>query len=142
MPPGGENCCELTYFNSDGPIDEADCWEALMLAQLQLALNSCNCQTVKADNEVGGVAGGGYLLGLIAFARKFAGVILSLSLLCGILLLSFYLGSIYGSGDVEVDLTLSTSLAATPNPGQQTAGITSDSPGVGIPALTGCQSLV
>ncbi|EDV97461.1 GH14690 [Drosophila grimshawi] len=41
----------------------------------------------------GGVANGGHLLGLIAFARKIARVLLSLSLLCGILLLSVYLGS-------------------------------------------------
>ncbi|XP_051861520.1 uncharacterized protein LOC127565700 [Drosophila albomicans] len=48
-----------------------------------------------SDSQMGGVANGGHLLGLIAFARKIARVLLSLSLLCCILFLSFYLGNSY-----------------------------------------------
>ncbi|XP_065359810.1 uncharacterized protein LOC135953753 [Calliphora vicina] len=38
----------------------------------------------------GGVLGGGYLLGLIAFARKFARCILTLTMLIGIVCVTFY----------------------------------------------------
>ncbi|KAM7355098.1 uncharacterized protein ACRADG_001305 [Cochliomyia hominivorax] len=38
----------------------------------------------------GGVIGGGYLLGLIAFARKFARCILTLTMLIGIVCVTFY----------------------------------------------------
>ena len=41
----------------------------------------------------GGVLGGGYLLGLIAFARKFARCILTLTMLIGIVCVTFYLCS-------------------------------------------------
>lgn len=42
----------------------------------------------------GGVLGGGYLLGLIAFARKFARCILTLSMLIGIVCITFYFCSL------------------------------------------------
>ncbi|XP_023302800.2 uncharacterized protein LOC111684824 [Lucilia cuprina] len=38
----------------------------------------------------GGVLGGGYLVGLIAFARKFARCILTLTMLIGIVCVTFY----------------------------------------------------
>lgn len=41
----------------------------------------------------GGVLGGGYLLGLVAFARKFARCILTLTMLFGIVFITFYLCS-------------------------------------------------
>ncbi|XP_075162192.1 uncharacterized protein LOC142234869 [Haematobia irritans] len=41
----------------------------------------------------GGVLGGGYLLGLIAFARKFARCILTLTMLFAIVFITFYLCS-------------------------------------------------
>ncbi|XP_054731517.1 uncharacterized protein LOC129240072 [Anastrepha obliqua] len=40
--------------------------------------------------DKGGVAGGGYLLGLIAFARKFARIIITISMLFCIIFISFY----------------------------------------------------
>ncbi|SPP77513.1 Hypothetical predicted protein [Drosophila guanche] len=80
--------------------DYIDCLEALIQAQLQLR-RSCSGHQLS-----GGVAGGGYLLGLIAFARKFMRVFLSLSLLCGILFVSFYLGDTYDENQAD-----STSLA-------------------------------
>lgn len=70
--------------------DDTDCVEAMLLAQLQLSMCSGH-----AGSQMGGVANGGHLIGLIAFARKIARVLLSLSLLCCILFLSFYLGSNY-----------------------------------------------
>lgn len=42
----------------------------------------------------GGVLGGGYLLGLVAFARKFARCILTLTMLCCIVFVTFYFCSI------------------------------------------------
>uniref|UniRef100_A0A1B0FK55 Major sperm protein n=1 Tax=Glossina morsitans morsitans TaxID=37546 RepID=A0A1B0FK55_GLOMM len=42
------------------------------------------------DCKKGGVLGGGYLLGLIAFARKLARCILTVSILCCIVFLTFY----------------------------------------------------
>lgn len=41
----------------------------------------------------GGVLGGGYLLGLVAFARKFARCILTLTMLFAIVFITFYLCS-------------------------------------------------
>lgn len=70
--------------------DDSDCLEAMLLAQLQLSMCSGH-----AGSQMGGVANGGHLIGIIAFARKIARFLLSLSLLCCILFLSFYLGSNY-----------------------------------------------
>lgn len=44
----------------------------------------------EAAFDKGGVAGGGYLLGLIAFARKFARIIITISMLFCIIFISFY----------------------------------------------------
>lgn len=76
--------------SDDDDNDDTDCLEAMLLAQLQLSMCSGH-----AGSQMGGVANGGHLIGLIAFARKIARVLLSLSLLCCILFLSFYLGSNY-----------------------------------------------
>lgn len=75
----------------DDDDDDTDCIEAMLLAHLHLSL----CSNHGSGSQMGGVANGGHLLGLIAFARKIARVLLSLSLLCCILFLSFYLGSNY-----------------------------------------------
>ncbi|KAL7734799.1 hypothetical protein ACLKA6_011083 [Drosophila palustris] len=57
--------CDLSldsdYINAED-VDNADCLEALLLVQLQLSLRS------GGQVEMGGVANGGHLLGLIAFA--------------------------------------------------------------------------
>lgn len=101
---------DLDYINAED-VDNADCLEALMLVQLQLSLRN-------GQVEMGGVANGGHLLGLIAFARKIARVLLSLSLLCCILFLSFYLGNNYDShnGGTSVyphSTTIDTSLVSS-----------------------------
>lgn len=93
--------CADTIDQVDG---DGDCLEALIQAQLQL----CRRCYGSGDRQLGGVAAGGHLLGLIAFARKLVRVVLSLSLLCGILFVSFYLGSNYGGNSTT---TITTSLA-------------------------------
>ncbi|XP_070072071.1 uncharacterized protein [Drosophila takahashii] len=85
---------------------EGECLEALIQTHLQLCRS---CQSIN-DRQLGGVAAGGHLLGLIAFARKLVRVVLSLSLLCGILFVSFYLGSNYG-GNSTTTTSITTSLA-------------------------------
>ncbi|XP_073843142.1 uncharacterized protein [Musca autumnalis] len=46
-----------------------------------------------SSQKDGGVLGGGYLLGLVAFARKFARCILTLTILFAIVFVTFYLCS-------------------------------------------------
>jgi len=98
---------DLDYINAED-VDNADCLEALMLVQLQLSLH----RDGERQMEMGGVANGGHLLGLIAFARKIARVLLSLSLLCCILFLSFYLGNNYDSHPHST-ATIDTSLVSS-----------------------------
>lgn len=105
-----ENCaCALDLMNLGLECDlvdgDGECLEALIQAQLQL----CRSCLGGGDRQLGGVAAGGHLLGLIAFARKLMRLALSLSLLFGILFVSFYLGSNYG-GNTTVTTT-TTSLA-------------------------------
>lgn len=59
-----------------------------------LTENNFNFDMMQCNKE-GGVLGGGYLLGLIAFARKFARCILTLTMLCCIILVTFYFCSIF-----------------------------------------------
>lgn len=110
--PELENCaCAVDLMNLGldcaDTMDQYDgeCLEALIQAHLQLCLS---CQGT-VDRQLGGVAAGGHLLGFIAFARKMVRVVLSLSLLCGILFVSFYLGSNYGGNSTTT--TITTSLA-------------------------------
>jgi len=107
--------CDLDYIDALD-VDNVDCLEALLLAQLQLSLRS------HGHHMGGGVANGGHLLGLIAFARKIARVLLSLSLLCCILFLSFYLGNNYDTASdhphstattIETSLVNSNNLSTT-----------------------------
>lgn len=82
----------LDYIDDgDNNADDTDCIEAMLLAHLHLSL----CSGYSTGSQMGGVANGGHLIGVIAFARKIARVLLSLSLLCCILFLSFYLGENY-----------------------------------------------
>lgn len=105
-----ENCaCDLG-LGLEYTDDEFDCLEALLLAHLQLSLRSGQ----SVGGQMGGVANGGHLLGLVAFARKIARVLLSLSLLCCILFLSFYLGSNYdGHNEGGVHIASSTTTTTT-----------------------------
>lgn len=56
--------------------------------------NNLNFDWQQHCKKEGGVLGGGYLLGLIAFARKFARCILTLTMLCCIVFVTFYFCSI------------------------------------------------
>lgn len=47
----------------------------------------------ECSHKDGGVLGGGYLLGLVAFARKFARCILTLTMLFAIVFITFYICS-------------------------------------------------
>lgn len=104
-----ENCaCALDLLDLGLECDlvdgDGECLEALIQAQLQL----CRSCLGGGDRQLGGVAAGGHLLGLIAFARKLMRLALSLSLLCGILFISFYLGSNYGGNTATTTTSLAT----------------------------------
>ncbi|XP_034483821.1 uncharacterized protein LOC117788970 [Drosophila innubila] len=119
---------DLDYINAED-VDNADCLEALMLVQLQLSLHNGHMARER-QMEMGGVANGGHLLGLIAFARKIARVLLSLSLLCCILFLSFYLGNNYdshngGTSAYPQSTTIDTSLVSSSSSTSTTTTITS-----------------
>lgn len=53
----------------------------------------------------GGVLGGGYLVGLIAFARKFARCILTLTMLISIVCVTFYFCSMFRESNSAVTTT-------------------------------------